>query len=118
MLKVNNYSKTRIPKPYEPPRATIKGAEPVDILKHDGTDAKWGSGLRPVDVAFDGCGRLVVTSDGTRPNRWSAHKGGMVVRISYSGARQPCPGGPTSSSPKTTKALDAGNTATNQQRTH
>ena len=60
-------------------------------MKHGGTGAQWSSGLRPVDLAFDGCGRLVVSSDGTRPQRWLPYRGGQIIRISYDGERQPCP---------------------------
>eukprot|EP00566_Odontella_aurita_P009494 CAMPEP_0113556694 /NCGR_PEP_ID=MMETSP0015_2-20120614/17388_1 /TAXON_ID=2838 /ORGANISM="Odontella" /LENGTH=501 /DNA_ID=CAMNT_0000458057 /DNA_START=203 /DNA_END=1708 /DNA_ORIENTATION=- /assembly_acc=CAM_ASM_000160 len=37
----------------------------LDLLKYDGDSAKWPSGVRPVDVAFDRCGRLLVSDDGT-----------------------------------------------------
>mmetsp|Transcript_52474 Transcript_52474/g.63216 ORF Transcript_52474/g.63216 Transcript_52474/m.63216 type:complete len:117 (-) Transcript_52474:32-382(-) len=39
---------------------------PVDVMWHGGPTARWPSGLRPVDVKFDNCGRLFVSSDGTR----------------------------------------------------
>ncbi|CAB9515721.1 Inherit from COG: Dehydrogenase [Seminavis robusta] len=51
------------------------GNTPIDLLAHVAPDAKWPSGLRPVDVAFDDCSRLLVTSDGTDS------KGSMVLRI-------------------------------------
>ena len=38
-------------------------------------DAAWPTGFRPVDLKFDACGRLVVTSDGTDCN------GGAIVVI-------------------------------------
>jgi len=41
-------------------------AEPIDLLAHVPPNAKWESGFRPVDLDFDDCGRLVITSDGTR----------------------------------------------------
>ena len=79
----------------------------MDIMKHGGTGARWASGLRPVDLAFDGCGRLVVTSDGTQ--LWSkSYRGGMILRISYNGAREPC-------SSQSGATQDAGNTARNTQ---
>ncbi|KAL7547177.1 hypothetical protein ACHAWF_010497 [Thalassiosira exigua] len=49
---------------------------PIDLLRHAGDGAKWpNNGLRPVDVQFDSCGRLYVTSDGT----------GSVIQIMYNG---------------------------------
>ena len=53
---------------------------PIDLLAHQPPDAKWQDGFRPVDVAFDTCGRLIVTSDGTRG------RGSKIVRIEYRGA--------------------------------
>jgi glucose/arabinose dehydrogenase len=55
------------------------GESPTDLLAHVPPDAKWESGFRPVDVDFDACGRLLVTSDGTRDE--PKFKGSMVVRI-------------------------------------
>lgn len=57
---------------------TVSG-DPVDLLSHQGTDAAWDDGFRPVDVDFDRCGRLVVTSDGTRG------RGSKVVQIVFEG---------------------------------
>jgi glucose/arabinose dehydrogenase len=54
--------------------------EAVDLLSHNGTGAKWSSGVRPVDVSFDECGRLLVTSDGTETED-STYFGDMVIRI-------------------------------------
>ena len=51
--------------------------EPVDLLAHKSPDAEWESGFRPVDLDFDECGRLVVTSDGSRG------RGANMVRIEY-----------------------------------
>lgn len=42
------------------------GADPVDLLQSAGDGAKWSDGFRPVDVSFDACGRLLVSSDGSR----------------------------------------------------
>jgi len=53
--------------------------EPIDFLAHLPPNAKWEDGFRPVDVDFDSCGRLLVTSDGTRG------RGSKVVRIEYMG---------------------------------
>jgi glucose/arabinose dehydrogenase len=51
----------------------------VDLLAHAGSGAKWPDGFRPVDVAFDACGRLLVSSDG------SGNRGSKIVRIEYHG---------------------------------
>jgi len=50
--------------------------EPVDLLAHTPPDARWDDGFRPVDVDFDECGRLIVSSDGTGT-------GSKIVRIEY-----------------------------------
>jgi glucose/arabinose dehydrogenase len=50
--------------------------QPIDFMWHEG-NAKFPSGIRPVDLEFDKCGRLLITSDGTRPNG----KGSMVLMI-------------------------------------
>ena len=47
---------------------------PIDLLAHQPPNARWNSGLRPVDVAFDACGRLLVTSDG---------QSGAMLRIDH-----------------------------------
>jgi len=39
-------------------------SQPIDLLCHDGTSARWPAGNRPVDARFDRCGRLLVTDDG------------------------------------------------------
>jgi glucose/arabinose dehydrogenase len=39
--------------------------QPVDFLAHEPPNAQWEDGFRPVDIDFDECGRLIVTSDGT-----------------------------------------------------
>ena len=51
-----------------------EGATAQDLLKHKPPSAQWPDGFRPVDVDFDDCGRLLVTSDGSG--------GSKVVRIS------------------------------------
>ena len=51
------------------------GANPIDLLAHQGVDAKWDDDFRPVDVTFDECGRLLVSSDGSSSNK--------IVRIEY-----------------------------------
>jgi hypothetical protein len=80
----------------------VNASEPIDLLSHSSAGARWESGFRPVDVDFDACGRLLVTSDGTNG------RGSMVVRIAYSGnptvgpSSEPSPNprqGPSSSSP-------------------
>jgi len=56
----------------------VNASEPLDLLARASNNAKWNSGYRPVDVDFDECGRLLVTSDGS-----SNGKGSNVVRIAY-----------------------------------
>ena len=51
------------------------GANPIDLLAHEGVNAAWDDDFRPVDVTFDECGRLLVSSDGSSKNK--------VVRIQY-----------------------------------
>jgi len=58
------------------------GADPIDLLTSDSADsssAKWDDGFRPVDVSFDACGRLLVSSDGTRSD--GVYRGSKIVRI-------------------------------------
>eukprot|EP00009_Paramoeba_aestuarina_P009205 CAMPEP_0201521876 /NCGR_PEP_ID=MMETSP0161_2-20130828/16326_1 /ASSEMBLY_ACC=CAM_ASM_000251 /TAXON_ID=180227 /ORGANISM="Neoparamoeba aestuarina, Strain SoJaBio B1-5/56/2" /LENGTH=472 /DNA_ID=CAMNT_0047920601 /DNA_START=87 /DNA_END=1505 /DNA_ORIENTATION=+ len=56
---------------------TIPGGLPTgevfDLMKYKGPGAVWPSDVRPVDVTFDICGRLLVTDDG----------GGRIFTISY-----------------------------------
>jgi len=68
---------------------TNSSDDPIDIMWHydtgadttdDGYNAKWPSGLRPVDVKFDMCGRLLVSSDGTRRIDYS-YFGQTIVTI-------------------------------------
>jgi hypothetical protein len=53
------------------------GEEARDLLRREGSGAQWSNGFRPVDVDFDACGWLVVTSDGT------SGSGSEIVRISF-----------------------------------
>lgn len=53
--------------------------DPVDLLAHEPPNAQWENGFRPVDVDFDDCGRLLVSSDGTKG------RGSSIVRITYNG---------------------------------
>lgn len=55
----------------------------IDLLAHTPPNAKWESGFRPVDVEFDRCGRLIVTSDGTRSS--GSYIGSSIVRIANLG---------------------------------
>jgi len=50
-------------------------ANPVDLLEHEPPNAQWDDGFRPVDVSFDDCGRLLVSSYGT------GGSGSKIVRI-------------------------------------
>ena len=56
------------------------GKEPIDFFCHKGSEANWPSGIRPVDVKFDKCNRLLVSSDGT------SGRGDGIILISYSGS--------------------------------
>jgi glucose/arabinose dehydrogenase len=51
----------------------------VDLLAHASNTAQWEDGFRPVDVEFDSCGRLLVSSDGSRRN--GVFEGSKIVRI-------------------------------------
>jgi glucose/arabinose dehydrogenase len=55
-------------------------SDPTDLLAHNGTSAQWTMGLRPVDVAFDACGRLLLSSDGSRDGNDTVY-GDYVIRI-------------------------------------
>ena len=55
------------------------GTGALDLLAHQPPNARWESGLRPVDVDFDECGRLLVSSDGSRPN----YRGSGILRMEY-----------------------------------
>jgi glucose/arabinose dehydrogenase len=57
--------------------------EARDLLYSEGDAATWSSGFRPVDVDFDACGRLIVTSDGT------SGVGSEIVRVSYQASISP-----------------------------
>ena len=50
-----------------------------DLLMHVPPNARWDDGFRPVDVDFDPCGRLIVSSDGSGNPR----RGDKMVRIEY-----------------------------------
>lgn len=68
------------------------GADPVDLLAHNGggNAAEWDDGFRPVDVSFDACGRLLVSSDGSR-NANGNYRGDKIVRIERSSGTPPRP---------------------------
>jgi glucose/arabinose dehydrogenase len=51
----------------------------VDLLAHAPANAQWNDGFRPVDVEFDSCGRLLVSSDGSPRN--GVYEGSKIVRI-------------------------------------
>lgn len=56
----------------------------VDLLSSACCGAKWDDGTRPVDVTFDKCGRLLVSSDGTRVNAQDGqYFGDKIIRIEY-----------------------------------
>ena len=70
------YKVVRIP--FDEPGGMPIG-EVNDLLAHAGTGAKWPSGVRPVDVQFDQCGRLLVTDDATQ----------SIFTITYDGVSFP-----------------------------
>lgn len=79
-------------------------SDPGDLLMHNGTSADWINGLRPVDVTFDACGRLLVSSDGSRDENDAVY-GDFVIRIEgtqqTSSAPVPVPVSPEPSSAPT-----------------
>ena len=69
---------------------------PIDMMKNGrGSSARWTSGLRPVDVRFDHCGRMVVSDDGP---------GGYIVMITAATA--------TDDDPETTTTTQTTGTGT------
>jgi len=56
--------------------------EPIDFLAHEPPNAQWDDGFRPVDLDFDDCGRLLVTSDGTGSN------GSKIVRLEFRATKE------------------------------
>jgi glucose/arabinose dehydrogenase len=67
--------------------------QPVDLLAHNNESgtAQWPDSFRPVDVAFDECDRLWVTSDGRDG------VGSKLVHIEYHGTKTPSnPSSPSS----------------------
>lgn len=55
---------------------------PIPLLRHTGDNTRWDDEFRPVDVKFDDCGCLLVSSDGAKAN---AYAGSKIVRIYYYG---------------------------------
>ena len=55
----------------------------ANLLTHTPPNAEWDDGFRPVDVDFDDCGRLLVSSDGT-----NNVGGSKIIRIEYNEAQQ------------------------------
>ena len=56
----------------------VNASEPLNLIDIVSNNMQLNSGYQPVDVAFDECGRLLVTSDGS-----SNGKGSNLVRIAY-----------------------------------
>ena len=54
--------------------------QPYDLLTHEPPNAPWEDGFRPVDVSFDSCGRLLISSDGSKDNN-DIYQGSRIVRI-------------------------------------
>lgn len=61
--------------------------DPKDLLSHVPPAAKWPDGFRPVDVDFDACGRLLVSSDGSQ--NVNSYGGAKIVRIEFGTASSP-----------------------------
>lgn len=77
------------------------GADLTDLLAHDGDSAPWSDGLRPVDVSFDACGRLLVSSDGTKDDNDNV-RGSQIIRIeTMASSEAPITVAPVSNSPIT-----------------
>jgi glucose/arabinose dehydrogenase len=72
--------------------------EPIDLLAHAPPNAAWEDGFRPVDVDFDACGRLIVTSDGTDG------RGSKVIYIQYAGSDEFVSTSPPNASPHSTNS--------------
>mgnify|MGYP000290360221 CR=1 FL=1 len=68
--------------------------QPVDLLMHEPPRATWDNGFRPVDVSFDDCGRLLVSSDGSRDI--NNYGGSKIVRLEYTGETQSSTDSPSS----------------------
>ena len=73
--------------------------EPIDLLAHIPPNAKWSDGFRPVDVDFDECGRLLLSSDGTREMDFGGSK---IVRIESIAEQCEAPSSVPSSNPTVT----------------
>jgi len=73
------YKLVYVPIDGETGRVRNPNKDPVDLLAHVPPNAQWEDRFRPVDLVFDKCGRLLVTSDGTRG------AGSKIVRIEYHG---------------------------------
>ena len=71
-------------------------AAPVDLLWHAGSGAKWPSQNRPVVVAVDRQGRLLVTDDGA----------GLVILVQSTGASDCTQGAASSPSSRAVRAVD------------
>ena len=80
---------------------------PTDMMAHNGSSAEWTNGLRPVDVTFDACGRLLLSSDGSQDEN-DAYYGDYVVRIERTQQTTSAPMSPKpSTGPVSSKPLSA-----------
>jgi hypothetical protein len=77
----------------------------VDLLAHEPPNARWEDGFRPVDVDFDDCGRLIVSSDG------SGGRGSKILRIQYNADVEPLEAPSTAPSSEAVEPLEAPSTA-------
>ena len=72
--------------PFDAETGMPSSAQPEDFMCFSGQHAKWTGrnlGIRPVDVAFDSCNRLLVSSDGTKLQSDGRVYGGGVLLVSY-----------------------------------
>jgi glucose/arabinose dehydrogenase len=73
------YSVVYIPMPLT--HDTIYKNDPIPLLRYNSNETStWDSDFRPVDVKFDDCGCLLVSSDGSKPKKYAGSK---IVRIHY-----------------------------------
>jgi glucose/arabinose dehydrogenase len=104
------YKVVRIPITTDPNTGAVTAASPIDILKSEGPGAKWASGFRPVDVDFDPCGRLMISSDGSRLSDATYTKGSLVM-MRWAAAMSPTPSTPTSGGSSSNSSSSGGSSS-------
>lgn len=58
-------------------------SEALNFLCHNGATANWRTGFRPVDVKFDNCNRLLISSDGTTDYQTRTSTGAGFVVVTW-----------------------------------